>query len=92
MDNETMVAVTPEDIEAAKSPNGGWSRETLAAWGVPWPPPKGWKQSLTASQGCDWCGGSPIRDNLDGDDLCQQCCDKWVRAEGRFADAGKADQ
>jgi hypothetical protein len=46
----------------------------------------------SAGDQCDWCGGSPIRDNLDGDDLCQQCCDKWVRAEGHFADAGKADQ
>lgn len=27
----------------------------------------------------------PIRDNLDGEDLCQECCDKWVRGEGEFA-------
>jgi hypothetical protein len=33
-------------IEAAKSPNGGWTKETLAGWGVPWPPPKGWKRDL----------------------------------------------
>lgn len=33
---------------------------------------------------CDWCGGAPVRDNLDGDDLCQSCCDKWVRGEGEW--------
>lgn len=34
------------EIEAAKSPAGGFSRATLAAWGVPWPPPKGWRKRL----------------------------------------------
>lgn len=31
---------------------GGFTRQTLAAWGVPWPPPKGWKASLL-SQGIE---------------------------------------
>ena len=39
--------VTPEEIEAAKTPAGGWTREQLAKWGVPWPPPKGWRKQLT---------------------------------------------
>lgn len=26
----------------------------------------------------------PARDNLDGDDLCQECCDAWARAEGAW--------
>ncbi|WP_328929954.1 hypothetical protein OG429_38870 [Streptomyces sp. NBC_00190] len=34
---------SPEEVEAARSPKGGYSRAQLAAWGVPWPPPKGWK-------------------------------------------------
>lgn len=38
---------------------------------------------------CDWCGKSPVRDCLDGDALCQQCCDKWAKAEGRFGSAQK---
>ncbi|MET9402333.1 sigma factor-like helix-turn-helix DNA-binding protein [Kitasatospora sp. NPDC002965] len=42
------VCPTPEEIEAARTPAGGWRRSQLAAWGVPWPPPKGWKQRLTA--------------------------------------------
>ena len=40
--------VTEAEIEAAKSPKGGWKREQLAKWGVPWPPPKGWKKALLA--------------------------------------------
>jgi hypothetical protein len=38
--------ITDAEIEAAKSPKGGWKRETLAEWGVPWPPPKGWRKKL----------------------------------------------
>jgi hypothetical protein len=38
---------SPEEIERARTPKGGWTREQLAAWGVPWPPPKGWRQALT---------------------------------------------
>lgn len=37
---------TSAEIEAARTPAGGWTREQLAAWGVPWPPPKGWKRAL----------------------------------------------
>lgn len=33
-------------IEATRTPAGGWKRDQLAAWGVPWPPPKGWKDEL----------------------------------------------
>ena len=37
---------TAEEIEAARTPAGGWTRATLAGWGVPWPPPKGWRKRL----------------------------------------------
>jgi hypothetical protein len=37
---------TDAEIEAARTPAGGWTREQLAAWGVPWPPPKGWRKNL----------------------------------------------
>jgi hypothetical protein len=33
-------------IESAMSENGGWTKEQLAEWGVPWPPPKGWRKDL----------------------------------------------
>jgi ribonuclease HI len=35
-----------KEIESLKTSNGGWTRERLARWGVPWPPPKGWKKKL----------------------------------------------
>jgi len=37
---------SPAEIEAARTPAGGWTRQQLAAWGVSWPPPKGWRQQL----------------------------------------------
>lgn len=37
---------SPEEIERARTPRGGYDREQLATWGVPWPPPKGWKKAL----------------------------------------------
>jgi len=43
--------LTLEQIEAGRSPAGGWTKATLAAWGVPWPPPKGWLQRLTGNSG-----------------------------------------
>ena len=42
-----MMKLTDAEIEAAKSPRGGFTQNTLAAWGVPWPPPKGWRRALT---------------------------------------------
>ena len=42
--------ITREEIESKKTPNGGYTRETLAAWGVPWPPPKGWKAKLISGK------------------------------------------
>ena len=42
------MADTPslEEIEAARTPAGGWTKEILASWGVPWPPPRGWRLKL----------------------------------------------
>lgn len=40
------MRLTAEEIEAGKTPRGGWPRKQLAAWGVPWPPPKGWRRAL----------------------------------------------
>ncbi len=38
--------VSPQEIEAARTERGGWTRETLEGWGVPWPPPAGWLENL----------------------------------------------
>jgi hypothetical protein len=44
-----MAQPTRDEIEAAKTPAGAWTRETLAKWGIPWPPPKGWRRKLEAA-------------------------------------------
>lgn len=41
---------TEEQIEAVRSPKGGFGREGLAKLGVPYPPPKLWKASLLAGK------------------------------------------
>jgi hypothetical protein len=41
-----MKTPSPQEVEAAKTERGGWTRKQLAEWGVPWPPPKGWKAAL----------------------------------------------
>lgn len=45
-----MSVPTPSEIEAARTPRGGWTRETLAGWGVPWPPPRGWLKALAGGE------------------------------------------
>jgi hypothetical protein len=37
---------TEAEIMAQQTEAGGWTRQTLADWGVPWPPPQGWKSAL----------------------------------------------
>jgi hypothetical protein len=39
-------APSPAEIAARATGAGGWTRATLAEWGVPWPPPKGWRVHL----------------------------------------------
>ncbi|RXR21563.1 hypothetical protein EQW78_17790 [Oerskovia turbata] len=47
MTNDAASPVTTAaEIDAARTPAGGWTRATLAGWGVPWPPPKGWREAL----------------------------------------------
>jgi hypothetical protein len=54
--------------------------------------------SRVAKPRCAWCNAVPTAHNLDGDDLCVECCHKWVRNEGldaqtkhRFWGAGEPD-
>jgi len=37
---------TNKEIELGMTNSGGFTKEQLATWGVPWPPPKGWKSDL----------------------------------------------
>ena len=46
-----LPRLTEEEIEAGRSPRGGWTREQLAKWGVPWPPPTGWRHTLLHGTG-----------------------------------------
>lgn len=43
---EPVRSVSEAEIEATRTPKGGWTKAQLAQWGVAWPPPKGWKQAL----------------------------------------------
>lgn len=43
------LPLTLAEIDAAKTPAGGWTKEQLASWGVPWPPRGGWKRRLLQS-------------------------------------------
>lgn len=45
------MKVTEEEIEAAKTERGGWTREMLERWGVSWPPKRGWKERLLREGG-----------------------------------------
>ena len=45
-----VTSITEQDIEEGMTEAGGFDQETLAAWGVPWPPPKGWKNVLLGKQ------------------------------------------
>ena len=46
-----LPRLTPDEIEAGRSPAGGFTRKQLAAWNVPWPPPAGWLQALLRGEG-----------------------------------------
>lgn len=41
-----MKLARPEDLEALKTPKGGWNARTLKALGVPWPPKTGWLRDI----------------------------------------------
>lgn len=41
-----LARLTRAELEAGKSPRGGYTRVQLAAWGIEWPPATGWQQLL----------------------------------------------
>jgi hypothetical protein len=41
-----LPRVSRSEIEATRSPAGGFTRKQLAAWSVPWPPPSGCLRAL----------------------------------------------
>lgn len=40
------IRITKQEIESKKTKNGGYTKATLAEWGVSWPPKQGWKAKL----------------------------------------------
>ncbi|MHA6757093.1 hypothetical protein [Streptacidiphilus sp. PAMC 29251] len=42
------VVPSPEEVAAAQTEAGGWSRAQLKQWGIPWPAPRGWRRYLEA--------------------------------------------
>jgi hypothetical protein len=36
---------SPDEVTAAKTGPGGWTRKQLSEWGISWPPPKGWRKA-----------------------------------------------
>lgn len=42
--------VTIEEIMAARTPRGGWTKAQLLEWGISWPPEKGWAKRLTGDE------------------------------------------
>lgn len=42
--------MTHDELENIRTPAGGFTRQTLASLGVPWPPPKGWRKRLLAGE------------------------------------------
>ena len=43
----TEKRVTLEEVLAARTPRGGWTKKELAEWGIDWPPATGWIKRLT---------------------------------------------
>ncbi|MDH4993012.1 hypothetical protein QEZ48_19545 [Aquamicrobium lusatiense] len=43
---DITACVSADEIDAEKTPSGGWTKASLKKWGVSWPPVKGWRQKL----------------------------------------------
>jgi hypothetical protein len=56
---ELYVEHITGEIDAQRTPAGGWTRATLAAWGIGWPPPRGWRQALIAGDPPPIAGDPP---------------------------------
>ena len=55
----SLLRASLAEIEAGRSPRGGWTKKQLAQWGVPWPPPSGWLAALLRGAGRDACETAP---------------------------------
>lgn len=59
---------SPDEVTAAMTENGGWTKKQLAEWGIPFPPPPGWRRHLEAKwrgeDGADLPRQEPDQDAL----------------------------
>jgi cytochrome c-type biogenesis protein CcmH/NrfF len=53
----------------------------LSRWGTKNPAREDAIERLREALQCKQCRQSPVREILDGDALCQACCDNWARGE-----------
>ena len=60
-DPSTWARVSPEEVRAKQTGNGGWKASVLREWGIPWPPPKGWRQMITSNPSTKY---TPQQSNL----------------------------
>lgn len=78
---DRMTLIDEDEIEAQRTAKGGWTRDTLEAWGVPWPPPPGWKRAIleTGIPYQETATTSPVRtarrklNKLNRQVLCHTC-------------------
>jgi hypothetical protein len=73
-----MRNADPRLVEAAQQ-----FKEAVEAHGDPRAALNAGRAAL--EQGCVNHPDRPVRTNLDGEDLCQDCADAWVRGEGLAA-------
>jgi hypothetical protein len=52
---------TEQQVEAAQTAKGGFSRNSLSKLGVPWPPPKGWRKAITKPELPRWANPNVTR-------------------------------
>lgn len=88
--------VARDEVEKKRTPKGGYTRETLAGWGVPWPPPAGWVDVIVSSGSVESVdpetpkpesalvsqgGGEPLRVPLGG--AHRDVVDAWASHGGK---------
>lgn len=67
--SDAPLKLTVAEMEAARSPQGGWTRKQLATWGVKWPPPRGWRQALLHGRPIpDYPGDKRVSDHIGRDE------------------------
>ena len=49
-DKSMFVTVGDQELEAARTGSGGWSKAQLALVGVDWPPAKGWMRRVKGTR------------------------------------------